>query len=78
MIPSSMKQTNNTKNTVIFKRVFDTESSELFKQKLYETSWDDIEAFQNPNEAYKSSLNKFFGLCNTYFSKKQIKLSTPL
>ena len=39
MIPSSMKQTNNTKNTVIFKRVFDTESIELFKQKLYETNW---------------------------------------
>ena len=39
MIPSSVKQTNNTKNNVIFKRVFDTESIELFKQKLYETSW---------------------------------------
>ena len=39
IIPSSMKQTNNTKNTVIFKRVFDTESIELFKQKLYETNW---------------------------------------
>ena len=54
MTPSSMKQTNNTKNTVIFKRVFDTESIELFKQKLYETSWDDIEASQNPDEVYKS------------------------
>ena len=39
IIPSSMKQTSNTKNTVIFKRVFDTESIELFKQKLYETNW---------------------------------------
>ena len=54
MIPSSTTQTNSTKNTVIFKRVFDTESIELFKQKLYETSWDDIEASQNPDEVYKS------------------------
>ena len=76
MIPSSMKQTNNTKNTVIFKRVFDTESIELFKQKLYETSWDDIEASQNLDEAYKSVLNKFSDLYDTYFPKKQIKLKS--
>ena len=51
MIPPSMKQTNNLKTTVIFKRVFDTEAIELFQQKLYETSWDDIEVSQNPSEA---------------------------
>ena len=76
MIPSSMKQTNNTKNTAIFKIVFDTESIELFKQKLHETSWDDTEASQNPNEAYKSFMNKFSDLCDTYFPKKQIKLKS--
>ena len=76
MIPSSMKQTNNTKNTVIFKRVFDTESIELFKQKLYETNWDDAEVSQNPDEAYKSFLNKFSNLYNTYCPKKQIKLKS--
>ena len=53
MIPSSMKQTNNTKNTVIFKRVFDTESIELFKQKLYETNWDDIEVSKTPMKRIK-------------------------
>ena len=58
MIPSSMKQTNNTRSINIFKRVFDTESVKLFKQKLYETSCYDSEACQNPEEAYKSSLNK--------------------
>ena len=78
IIPSSMKQTNSTKNTVIFKRVFDTESIELFKQKLYETNWDDIEISQNPDEAYKSFLNKFSDLCNTYFPKKQIKLKVKI
>ena len=76
MIPSSMKQTNNTKNTVIFKRVFDTESIELFKQKLHEITWDDTEASQNPNEAYKSFMNEFSDLYDTYFPKKQIKLKS--
>ena len=71
-----MKQTNNTTNTVIFKRVFDTESTELFKQKLYETNWDGIEVSQNPDEVYKSFLNKFSDLYNTYFPKKQIKLKS--
>ena len=69
-----MKQTNNTTNTVIFKRVFDTESTELFKQKLYETNWEGVEVSQNPDEVYKSFLNKFSDLYNTYFPKKQIKL----
>ena len=76
IIPSSMKQTNNTKNTVIFKTVFDTESIELFKQKLHETNWDDIEVSQNPDEAYKSFLNKFSDLYDTCFPKKQIKLKS--
>ena len=71
-----MKQTNNTKNIVIIKRVFDTESIKLFKQKLYETSWDDTEASQNPDEAYKSFVNKFSDLYDTYFPKKQIKLKS--
>ena len=53
IIPSSMRQTSNTKNTVIFKRVFDTESIELFKQKLYETNWDDIEVSKTPMKRIK-------------------------
>ena len=76
IIPSLMKQTNNTKNTFIFKRVFNTESIELFKHKLYETNLDDIEVSENPDEVYKSFLNKFSNLCDTYFSKKQIKLKS--
>ena len=38
MILSSTKQTNNTKNTFMCRKAFDTESIELFKQKLYKTS----------------------------------------
>ena len=74
MIPSSMKQTKNIKNTIIYKTVFDTESIELFKQKLYETSWDDIEVSQNPNKVYKSFLSKFSDLYDAYFLKQQTKL----
>ena len=53
MIPSSMKQTNSTKNTVIFTSVFDTESIELLKRKLNETSWDDIEVLWKTVTAHK-------------------------
>ena len=56
--------------------MLETESTELFKQKLYETNWDDIEASQNPDEAYKSFLNKFSDLYGTYFPKTQIKLKS--
>ena len=69
--PSLMKQTNNTKNTVIFKRVFDTESIELFKQKLYETNWNDTEVSQNPSEAYKCFLNKFSDYTTLIFLKNR-------
>ena len=69
MIPSSLKQTNNPKNTVIFKIVFYTELIELLKLKLYKTSWDD-------KVMIKLFLNRFSGLHNTYFPKKQIKLKS--
>ena len=70
MIPSSMKQTNTTNNTVIFNRVLHTESIELLKQKLYETNWDGIEASQSYGGEHKRFLNKFSDLYNTYFPKK--------
>ena len=69
-----MKQANDAKNNVVYKRVFDTESIELFKRKLYETSWDETEVSQNRDEADKSFLNKFSNLYDAYVSKKQIKL----
>ena len=74
MIPSSTKQTNNTRNTGISKTVFLKQSTKLFKQKFYETSWDVIKVFQNPNEAYKSFMKIFSDLYNAYFPKKQIKI----
>ena len=53
-----------------------TESTELFKQKLYETNWDGTEVSQNPDEACKSFLNKFSDLYDTYFPKNQVKLKS--
>ena len=43
---------------------------------MYETSWNDIEVSQNPDEAYKSILNKFSDLYDTYFPKNQTKLKS--
>ena len=61
MIPSSMKQT--TQKIPSYLKEYLTQNQ---KQKLYETSWDDIEASQNLDEAYKSFLNKFSDLYDTY------------
>ena len=30
----------------------------MFKQKLYEINWEEVETNQNPNEAYKIFLEK--------------------
>ena len=51
-----------------------TESVERFKQKLYETRWNDLEVSQNPDQAFKTFSNKFSNLYNASFPKKQIKL----
>ena len=74
IVPSPSKQRNVTETTFITKRIFNTESIKLFKQKLYETSWDEMEMSQNPDEAYKTFLTKFFDLYNIYFPTKIPKL----
>ena len=74
IIPSPSKQENVTETTFITKRIFNTESIELFKKKLYETSWDEMEMSQNPDQAYKTFLTKFSDLHNIYFPTKIIKV----
>ena len=74
IIPSPLKQENFTETTFITKRIFNTESIELFKQKLYETSCDEMEMSQNPDQAYKTFLTKFSDLYNIYFPTKIIKV----
>ena len=40
LVPSSPPQRGN-KTTFIYKRIFNTESIESFKKKLYETDWEE-------------------------------------
>ena len=74
IIPSPSNQENVKETTFITKRILNTKSIELFKQKLYETSWDEMEMFQNPDQAYKTFLTKFSDLYNIYFPTKIIKV----
>ena len=46
----------NKENLFIYKRTYNIESIELFKQKLHETKWDEIMPFQNSDDAYKAFL----------------------
>ena len=55
----SLKTRKCHRNYFVTKRILNTKSIELFKQKLYETSWDEMEMSQNPNQAYKTFLTKF-------------------
>ena len=40
----------------VYKRNYDKESTNLFKQKLHETTWDKIKNIKEPNEAYRKFL----------------------
>ena len=69
IIPSPSKQENVTETTFITKRIFNTELIELFKQKLYKTSWDEMKMSQNPDQANKTFLTKFSDLRNIFRQK---------
>ena len=58
----------------VYKRTYNTESIELFKQKLHETKWDEIMSFQNLDDDYQTFLKRFSTLYDTYFAEKKIKL----
>lgn len=49
------------------------ESTELFKQRFFETNWGEVEVYGNPNEVNKTSLHKFFVMCDDIFQKKNKK-----
>ena len=48
---SSIAKPENETN-FIYKRTFSPDSTEVFKQKLHEINWKEVETNQNPNEAY--------------------------
>ena len=64
-LPSIAKSENET--TFIYKRTFSSDSVEMFKQKLNEINWEEVETNQNPNEVYKIFLEKIRSLYNHFF-----------
>ena len=73
IIPSTKPKIEN-KASFILKRVFNFEPLNAFKKDLQKTNWKDIEAFTDPNEAYKAFLEKFLFLYDKYFPIRKIKI----
>ena len=73
---NSLLKQNNKGNMFIYKRTYNTESIEVFKQKLHETKWDETMSFQNPDDAYKAFLKRFSTLNDIYFPEKKINLKS--
>ena len=73
IIPSTKPKIEN-KTSFIFKRVFNFEIINTFKQDLYRTNWKDIEAFTDPSEAYKAFLERFLLLFDKNFPVRKIKI----
>ena len=73
IIPSTKPKIEN-RTSFIFKRIFNFEVINTFKQDLYKTNWKDIEAFTDPNEAYKAFLRKVSFLYDKNFPVGKIKI----
>ena len=69
LVPSFSTQREN-KATFNYKRILNTESTESFKRKMYETDEEETESFFNPDEAYSTFLEKFIDLYDNYFPKE--------
>ena len=72
IIPSTKPKIEN-KTSFIFKRIFNFEAINTFKQDLHKTNWNDTEAFNDPNETYKAFLERFL-LYDKYFPIRKIKI----
>ena len=57
----------------VYKR-YDEKSTNLFKQKLHETTWDNIKNIKEPNEVYKKFLEIFSCIYENFFPKKRIRV----
>ena len=65
-----------------YKRTYKNEGIKSFNQKPCETEWNEIE-IKNPNEAYKTFLEKFVPLYDNYFpgkkdKNKKLRFTEPL
>ena len=72
MIPSTKCKIEN-KTSFIFKRIFNFDAANTFKQDLHKTNWKDTEVFTDPNEAYKAFLERLLLLYDNYFPLRKIK-----
>ena len=63
----STKPKIENKTSLIFKRIFNFEAINTFKQDLHKTNWKDLEAFADLNEACKSFLERFLLLQDKIF-----------
>ena len=54
----------------IYKGYFDEKSTNLFKQKLHETTWDNIKNIKKPNEAYRKFVEILSSIYESFFSNK--------
>ena len=70
----STKPKIENKTSFIFKRIFNFETINSFKQNLYKTNWKDIEASTDSNEAYKAFLERFLFLYDKNFPIRKIKI----
>ena len=76
MLPLPLIAKLENETTFVYKRTFSSDSIEMFKQKLYEINWEEVETNQNPNEAYKIFLEKIRSLYIHFFpviSKEDLK-----
>ena len=58
------------------KEIINNNRMEMFRQKLNETGWAELETSRNPNVCYKIFLKKFMSLYDGYFPIKIMKLMT--
>ena len=65
---------NNQVDQFIFKRDFNENTLTLFKQNLFETSWDSVKKIDDSNESYNKFLEIFSSLYEKYFPLTKVKL----
>ena len=57
----------------VYKRYYDKKSTNLFKQKLHKTIWDNIKNIKEPNEAYENFLGIFSCIYESFFQKRELE-----
>ena len=67
---------SKTEPIYVHKRIINSNAIEMFRQKLHETDWAEIETLRNPNVCYKIFLKRFMSFYDAHFPIKIIKLKT--